>query len=199
MSTSGASRRVRHRADRVQASVGAREDLCPHCRRESLAVVRFRAAFHVVGEHRHVPMTKSGPGRSYTNAYFSYILIRIKGSGSCSRAGENGEFTLIPNRSGIVAVGPARGHAGGWVRGVLPMMRQSTASMASDKAGINGISLPERGLSPQTAREASMSISQDIGRRPIGGESRSAAAAGDAHNFVLVYTHGPVRESRGKT
>ena len=142
-------------------------------------------------------MTEYGPGRSYTNAYFSYILIRMKGSSCCSSAGENVEFRLIPNRSGNGRQTQERRRDSGWLRQILLAMRQSTASITSDKAGIVGIRSFARRRSPQTARKADMGISEDIGRRSFGGESRPAAAAGTVHNPCPVFAHIIVRELDG--
>ena len=57
----------------------------------------------------------------YANAYFSYILIRIKGSGSCSRTGENGDFVLIPKITGDNGINRANRRAGGPLRDIMAM------------------------------------------------------------------------------
>ena len=58
---------------------------------------------------------------SYANAYFSYILIRIKGSGSCSRTGESGDFVLILKITGDNGINRSNRRAGGPLRDIMAM------------------------------------------------------------------------------
>ena len=75
----------------------------------------------------------------YANAYFSYNLIRIKGSGSCSRAGESGDFLLIPNMTGGDRISRSKRRAGGLRRDIMGAIRKPNEISPDDETGIGGI------------------------------------------------------------